>query len=328
MKLKLKKLARVLAVTAVAYSATLAGAATFRSADVHPKDYPTVQAVISMGEQLSKATGGKDTIKVFSDSALGSEKDTVEQVKIGALDMVRVNTSAFHGIVPESMIPSLPFLFRDIEHFRKTMYGPQGDKIMAAFEKAGFVALVMYESGARSMYAKKPIKNLADLKGLKVRVQPSDLWIGTIGALGASATPVPYAEVYTGLKTGLIDAAENNYPSYETARHYESAPVYSETMHVMAPEVVVFSKKKWDALTPQQQVALRKAAKESIPFYVKLWEAKEKTSKDAVIKAGAKVVPAAEIDRKAFVEAEKPVWDKFTATPEAKALVQEIVNVK
>ena len=186
----------------------------------------------------------------------------------------------------------------------------------------------MYESGARSIYAKKPIKNLADLKGLKIRVQPSDLWIGTISAMGASATPMPYAEVYTGLKTGLIDAAENNYPSYETARHYESAPVYSETMHVMAPEVVVFSKKMWDTLTPQEQAALRKAAKESIPYYVKLWEAKEKTSKDAVIKAGAKVVPAAEIDRKAFVEAEKPVWDKFTATPEAKALVQEIVNVK
>ncbi len=135
----------------------------------------------------------------------------------------------------------------------------------------------MYESGARSMYAKKPIRNLADLKGLKVRVQPSDLWVALVGALGASATPVPYAEVYTGLKTGLIDAAENNYPSYDTAKHYESAPVYSETMHVMAPEVVVFSKKIWDTLTKEEQAALRKAAKDSIPYYVKLWEAKEKS---------------------------------------------------
>jgi tripartite ATP-independent transporter DctP family solute receptor len=328
MNFKMKKLASLIAVTVVAVGATAAMAATFRSADVHPKDYPTVMAVNRMGEELSKATGGKDTVKVFTDSSLGSEKDTVEQVKIGALDMVRVNTSAFHGIVPESMIPSLPFLFRDIEHFRKTMYGPQGDKILAAFDKAGFVALVMYESGARSMYAKKPIKNLADLKGMKVRVQPSDLWVGLVGALGASATPVPYAEVYTGLKTGLIDAAENNYPSYETAKHYESAPVYSETMHVMAPEVVVFSKKKWDTLTKEEQTALRKAAKDSIPYYVTLWEAKEKSSKEAVIKAGAKIVPAAEIDRKAFVEAEKPVWDKFASTPEMKALVQEIVNTK
>jgi tripartite ATP-independent transporter DctP family solute receptor len=309
-------------------AAPMVGARDFRSADVHPKDYPTVMSVKFMGDVLSKATGGKYNVKVFSDSSLGSEKDTVEQVKIGAIDMVRVNTSAFHGIVPESMIPSFPFLFRDIEHFRKTVYGPQGDKILAAFEKAGFVGLVMYESGARSMYAKKPIKNLADFKGLKVRVQPSDLWIGTISALGASATPVPYAEVYTGLKTGLIDAAENNYPSYETAKHYESAPVYSETMHVMAPEIVVFSKKVWDKLSQEEQAAIRKAAKDSVPYYVKLWEAKEKESKAAVIKGGAKIIPAAEIDRKAFVEAEKPVWDKFASTPEMKALVQEFVNAK
>jgi len=328
MKFHMKQVSALIAIGALALTATAVPARTFRSADVHPKDYPTVMSVNFMGEQLSKATGGKDTIKVFGDSSLGSEKDTVEQVKIGALDMVRVNTSAFHGIVPESMIPSLPFLFRDIDHFRKTMYGPQGDKILAAFDKAGFVALVMYESGARSMYAKKPIKNLADLKGLKVRVQPSDLWVALVGALGASATPVPYAEVYTGLKTGLIDAAENNYPSYETAKHYESAPVYSETMHVMAPEVVVFSKKTWDTLSKEEQAALRKAAKDSIPYYVKLWEAKEKSSKDAVVKAGAKIIPAAEVDRKAFVEAEKPVWDKFASTPESKALVQEIVNAK
>src|SRR5206468_6414879 len=144
----------------------VADARDFRSADVHAKAYPTNMAVKYMGDQLSKATGGKDNIKVFGDSALGSEKDTVEQVKIGALDMVRVSTSAFHGIVPESMIPAFPFLFRDIEHFRKTMYGPQGEKILAAFDKAGFVGLALYESGARSMYAKKPIKTVADMKGL------------------------------------------------------------------------------------------------------------------------------------------------------------------
>jgi tripartite ATP-independent transporter DctP family solute receptor len=328
MKPKLKMLSSVIAAAVLALSASAVVARDFRSADVHPKDYPTVMSVKYMGDELSKATGGKYNIKVFGDSSLGSEKDTVEQVKIGALDMVRVNTSAFHGIVPESMIPSFPFLFRDIEHFRKTVYGPQGDKILAAFEKAGFVGLVMYESGARSMYAKKPIKNLADLKGMKVRVQPSDLWIGLVSALGASATPVPYAEVYTGLKTGLIDAAENNYPSYETAKHFESAPVYSETMHVMAPEVVVFSKKIWDTLSKEEQAAIRKAAKDSVPYYVKLWEAKEKESKAAVIKGGAKIVPASEIDRKAFVEAEKPVWDKFASTPEMKALVQDFVNAK
>jgi tripartite ATP-independent transporter DctP family solute receptor len=305
-----------------------ASARDFRSADVHAKDYPTNMAVKFMGEELSKATGGKDNIKVFGDSALGSEKDTVEQVKIGALDMVRVSTAAFHGIVPESMIPSLPFIFRDLDHFRKTMYGPQGDKILAAFEKAGFVGLCMYESGARSMYAKKPIKSVADMKGLKVRVQQSDLWVSLVKATGASPTPMPFAEVYTGLKTGLLDAAENNIPSYDEAKHYESAPIYSETMHVMSPEVVVFSKKVWDTLSPQEQAAIRKAAKDSVAYYVKLWDAKEKDAKTAVLKGGAKIIPATEIDHKSFVEAEKPVWDQFAKTPELKQLVQEIVNTK
>ena len=328
MTFQLKTLPHLIAIAVLAASASGAMARTFRSAEVHAKDYPTNLAVMHMSEELSKATGGKDTIKIFADSSLGSEKDTVEQVKIGALDMVRVNTSAFHGIVPESMIPAFPFLFRDIQHFRKTMYGPQGDQILAAFEKAGFIGLALYESGARSMYSKKPIKTLADVKGMKIRVQPSDLWVSLIGAMGASPAPMPFAEVYTGLKTGLIDAAENNYPSYDETKHYEAAPYYSETMHAMPPEVLVFSKKIWDTLTKEEQAAIRTSAKASVPFYVNLWEQKEKDAKAAVIKGGAKIVPASEIDRKAFVEAEKPVWDKFATTPELKALVSGITSAK
>jgi tripartite ATP-independent transporter DctP family solute receptor len=318
----------LIATAVLSIAAFQASARDFRSADVHAKDYPTNMAVKHMGDELAKASGGKDKIKVFGDSVLGSEKDTVEQVKIGALDMVRVNSSAFHGIVPESMIPAFPFLFRDIAHFRTTMYGAQGDKILAGFEKAGFIGLALYESGARSMYAKKPIRNLADLKGMKIRVQPSDLWVSLIGALGASPTPMPFAEVYTGLKTGLLDAAENNFPSYDEAKHFESAPVYSETLHAMPPEVLVFSKKIWDTLSKDEQAAIRKAAKASVPYYVSLWEPREKDARAAVIKGGAKIIPYTEIDRKSFVEAEKPVWDKFANTPELKALVQEIVTAK
>ena len=325
---QLKTLPGMLAVAVLALAASSSMARTFRSAEVHAKDFPTNQAVMFMGEELSKATGGKDTIKIFGDSSLGSEKDTVEQVKIGALDMVRVSSASFHGIVPESVIPSLPFLFRDIEHFRKTMYGPQGDKILAAFDKAGFIGLALYESGARSVYSKKPIKTLADMKGMKIRVQPSDLMVSLASAMGASPTPMPFAEVYTGLKTGLVDAAENNYPSYDESKHFESAPVFSETMHVMTPEVLVFSKKIWGTLTKEEQAAIRAAAKASVPFYVKLWEPREVAAKAAVVKGGAKIVPAAEIDRKSFVDAEKPVWDKFATTPELKALVTDITNTR
>lgn len=324
MQIQVKKVLATLLVSAFAMTAVQAR--DFRSADVHPLDYPTVMTVKKIGEIVSQKTGGKYNVKVFGNSALGSEKDTVEQVKIGALDMVRVSTAAFHGIIPETMVPSFPFIFRDINHFRKAMSGPAGDKILAAFEKQGFIGLALWESGARSVYAKKPVRNLADMKGLKIRVQQSDLWVSLVQAMGANPTPIPMAEVYTALKTGLVDAAENNYPSYETAKHFEAAPIYSETQHVMSPEVLVFSKKVWDTLTKEEQKIIRDAAKETIPYYIDLWTKKEQASKDITIKAGAQYVT--DVNKAEFVAVMKPVWDKFSPTPELKALAQEIVNTK
>ncbi|HTR05876.1 MAG TPA: TRAP transporter substrate-binding protein [Paraburkholderia sp.] len=313
---------------ALALAAGGAHARVFRCADVHSDTFPTNMAVKYMGEEISKATNGKDSIKVFGNSALGSENDTIDQVRIGALDMARANGAAFNEIVPESMIPSLPFLFRDIDHFRKVMYGPEGQKILDAFKAKGMIALTFYESGARSIYAKRPIKSPADMKGLKVRVQPSDLMVDEIRAMGGTPTPMPFAEVYTGLKTGLVDAAENNLPSYEETKHFEVAPVYSETDHAMTPEVLVFSKKIWDTLTPQEQEAIKKAADDSVPYYVKLWTAREDSAGKTVEKGGATIVPAGQVDRAAFVKAMQPVWAKYEKTPEMKQIVDEIQAVR
>jgi tripartite ATP-independent transporter DctP family solute receptor len=311
---------------AMAMSAVQVQARDFRSADVHPLDYPTVMTVKKIGEIVSQKTGGKYDIKVFGNSALGSESDTVEQVRIGGIDMVRVNSSAFHNMIPESMIPSFPFLFRDINHFRKAMAGPAGDKILAAFEKHGFVGLALWESGARSFYSKRPVRALADVKGMRIRVQQSDLWISLVQAMGAIPTPIPYAEVQIALKTELVDAAENNYPSYETSKHYLAARMYSETQHVMAPEVLVFSKKVWDTLSKEEQKILRDAARETVPYYTDLWTKKEQASKDIVVKAGSTIV--SDVKKAEFVAVMKPVWDKFSPNSELKALVQEIVNTK
>lgn len=324
--MKISKWSYMIFPVVISLFGTAALARDFRAADNQPADYPTGLAMKFIGEQVSAATKGKYNVKVFSNSALGSGMDAIEQVKIGAIDMTRVSTSEFHGIVPESVIPSFPFLFRDIEHFRKVVYGSIGDEILTAFDKHGFVALCMYEAGARSMYGKKPIRTVADVKGMKIRVQPSDLWVSLVGAMGATATPIPYAEVYTALKTGLVDAAENNYPSYETSKHYETAPIYSETEHVMAPDVVVFSKKVWETLSKEEQVIIRKAAKDSVPYFTKLWIAKEDASKEIVKKAGATFVT--DVKKAEFVAVMKPVWDKFSPTPELKALVQKIVNTK
>ena len=307
---------------------SMVNARDFRAADNQPADYPTAKALKFMGEQIAKATDNKYNVKVFANSTLGSGKDTAEQVKIGGIDIARVSTSEFHGIIPESLVPSFPFLFRDGDHFRSTMYGPIGDEILQAFEKYGYIGLCMYEGGTRSVYGKKSIKSVADMKGMKIRVQPSDLWIAVAAAMGATPTPIPFAEVYTALKTGLVDAAENSYPSYDAMKHFETAPVYSETEHVMAPDVVVFSKKVWDTLSKEEQAIIRKAAKDSIPFFTKAWAEREQSARKAVIAAGSTIIEAKNIDKKSFVDAVKPVWDKFATTAEQKSLLQKIVNAK
>jgi len=322
------RLSMLAAASLLLLDAGAAQARVFRAANVHVDTYPTVQALKFVGDELGKASNGQDTLKVFSNSSLGSEADTIEQVRIGALDMVWANGSLFNSIVPESVIPSLPFLFRDIDHFRKVMYGPEGQKILNAFSSKGMVALAFYESGARSMYAKKPIHSPADMKGMKVRVQPSDLMVDEIKAMGGTPTPMPFAEVYTGLKTGLVDAAENNVSSYAETKHYEVAPYYSETQHAMTPEVLVFSKKIWDTLTPKQQADIKKAADDSVQYYVKLWTAHEEDAMKTVTQGGAKIVPASEVDRAAFVKAMQPVWAKYETTPEMKQIVDEIEAIK
>lgn len=322
--MQLKKIVGVAVVSAL-FAASVQ-ARDFRSADVHPNDYPTVMGVKKMGDVISARTGGKYNIKVFGNSTLGSEKDTVEQVKIGALDMVRVSSSTFHPIIAETSVLSFPFIYRDINHYRKVINGPIGEEVLKKFEKAGFIGLAFWESGARSVYAKKPIRTLADAKGVKIRVQPSDLSIELAKAMGMSPTPIPYAEVYTALKTGLVDAAENNIPSYETAKHFEVATVFSETEHMMTPEVIVFSKKIWDTMTPEEQKNIKDAAKEATPYYIEQWVAKEKASRDATTAAGSTFI--SDVKKPEFVEAMKPVWDKFATTPELKDLVQQIVNTK
>jgi tripartite ATP-independent transporter DctP family solute receptor len=299
----------------------------FRSSDVHPTDYPTVEAVRFMGKQLSDETKGKLGIKVFAAGALGSEKDTIEQLKIGGLDMMRINAAPLNNIVPETIAVSLPFVFRSVEHMRKVVDGPIGDEILATMAAQGMIGLAFYDSGARSFYtAKKPVKTVADLKGMKIRVQQSDVFVAMIDAMGANATPMPFGEVYTALKTGIVDGAENNWPSYESTRHFEAAKYYDMTEHSMVPEVLVFSKRIWDTLSKEDQAAIRKAAKDSVPHMRKLWDERELKSRKIVEAAGAQVVPIP--NKQEFIDAMKPVYAKFANTPKLQELVKRIQETK
>ena len=301
-------------------------ATEFRSTDVHPDGYPTVEAVKFMGQTLSTLTKGKLSVKVFNNSALGSEKDTIEQTKIGALAMTRVNIAPMNNICPTTVIPTLPFLFRSKEHMRKVLDGPIGDEVLKSCEAQGFIGLAFYDSGARSMYTvKKPVKTVADLKGMKIRVQQSDLWVAVMDAMGANATPMPFGEVYTALKTGLVDGAENNIPSYESTRHFEVAKFYSKTEHSMSPEILLFSKKVWDGLSDSDRKAIRKAAKESVPYMRKLWDEREEKGLATVKAGGAQIL---DVDKSSFQGVMKPVYDKFVSDAKLRDMVKKIQDTK
>jgi tripartite ATP-independent transporter DctP family solute receptor len=321
----MKALPRVLA-GLMAIAGLTTQAAEFRSADIHnADDYPTVVAVKRMSEILEKSSGGKHKIKVFNKGALGSEKETIDQVKIGALEMTRVNISPMNGVCPLTQVPTMPFLFSSVAHMRKVLDGAVGEEILKGCEPFGFVGLAFYDSGARSIYAKKPVKTPADTKGMKIRVQQSDLWVALVSAMGANATPMPYGEVYTGLKTGLIDAAENNIPSFDTAKHAEAVKFYSKTEHSMAPEMLLFSKVVWDKLPKAEQDLIRAAAKESVAFQRQKWDEQETKSLANVQAAGAQIV---EVDKAAFQAQMGPVYDKFMTTADMKRLVKAVQDAK
>lgn len=299
---------------------------TLRSADIHPDGYPTVEAVKFMGDLVSQRTNGRIKIQVMNNSVLGSEKDTIEQTRFGVIDMNRVNTAPFNNLVKETVVLGLPFLFRSTEHMHKVVDGPIGDEILKAFEPNGLVGLAFYDSGARNFYTtKKPIEKLADLKGMKIRVQQSDLWIAMMQAFGANPTPMPFGEVYSSLETGVVDGAENNWPSYESSRHFEVAKNYSLTEHSLTPEVLVMSKMSWDKLKPEDQKIIREAAKESVGKMRELWQAREKASEEKVRAAGVQVI---KVNKEEFANAMKPVYDKFVTDPKMKDLVAKIQAVK
>ncbi|MBP2550492.1 tripartite ATP-independent transporter DctP family solute receptor [Neorhizobium galegae] len=323
------KLTKILGLAlGLAFSTTLAAQAqeiSLRSADIHPDGYPTVEAVKFMGQLISERTNGRIKVQVMPSAVLGSEKDTIEQTRFGVIDLNRVNAAPFNNLVKETVVLGMPFLFRSTEHMHKTVDGPIGDEILAAFEQHGLIGLTYYDSGARSFYTtKKPIGKLADLKGMKIRVQQSDLWIAMMQAFGANPTPMPMGEVYSSLETGVVDGAENNWPSYESARHFEVAKNYTLTEHSLNPEILVMSKISWDKLKPEDQKIVRQAAKESTVKMRELWTAREKTSEEKVRAAGVNVI---KVDKSEFSAAMKPVYDKFVTDEKLKGLLERIQAV-
>jgi tripartite ATP-independent transporter DctP family solute receptor len=315
--------ARVLGVLLALGAGFPADAREFRSSDVYPFDYPTVQAAVQVDKLMRERSGGKLGITVLGYDDRDSESYTAAQVRNGQLDMARINLAVLNSLVPSTAIFSLPYLFKSKEHARRVLDGPVGEEVLADLERHGLVGLAFYDGGPRHFYSvKQAIRTPADLKGLKVRVPQADVWTSILRAVGAEPVVAPADRVYLKLQSGVIDASEQNWPSYVTLRHYHVAPYLSLTEHSMTPAILVFSKRVWDTLSAGEQTIIRDAARDSVPIMRRLWDDYEASSERTAEKAGAKIVR--DVDRKAFADQLVPLYSSVVDDARLRSMVRRI----
>lgn len=281
-------------------------------AHVLPPSHAVHIAMEFMGKRAAELSGGMVEIQVFGGGQLGSEPESIEQAQRGALAMVKTSAGALEGFVPDMAVFSMPYLFRDDEHYWNVLLSDIGKEILRAGDVKGMHGLCYYDSGSRSFYTiEKPILQPADVKELKLRVMSSTTAHKMITTLGGGPTPIPFGELYTALQQGMIDGAENNPPSYHSMRHYEVAKHYSLDEHSRVPDVVIVSKAIWDTLTPQVRAWVEQAAAESVTFQRQLWKQQTDEALAAVAKAGSKIYRP---EKGPFVEATAPMYAAIEGT--------------
>ena len=285
-----------------------------RAADVHPAGYPTVAAVEWLNGELERAFGGALSLRMHHSGQLGSEKDTLELARIGALALTRVHSSVLNNTVPATRILSLPYVFDSTAHLRRAVDGMFGAAILAACERHGLIGLAIYDSGARCVYnTRHAVTVPQDLHGLKLRVPQSDIFLESLEVLGASPTPLAYGAVFSSLQTHLIDGAENNVPSFYSSRHFEVARFWSATEHSYAPDMLLMSRRAADALPAEQLEFLRAAARRSVTLMRARWDTTVAAAEVAIAASGVAVNA---VDKDAFRRAAAPVLARYLADPE------------
>jgi tripartite ATP-independent transporter DctP family solute receptor len=298
-----------------------------KASDVHPPGYPTVVAVENMGKKLAAATNGRLTIQMYPSMQLGGEKEAIEQAQVGAIALARVSVGALGDVVDDLNVFNLPFLFRDTAHMEKVIDGPIGLQLLDDVTNnlsAKLIGLCFMDAGARSMYdTKHPIRSIADLRGLKVRVIGNPMFVDMMNDLGGNGVPMGYDQVFSALQTGVVDGAENNLPSYVFDNHYQVAKYYTFTEHLIVPEILVFSRPIWDKLSSGDQALIRRLAREAQLDERRLWMDKEKDALAKMQAAGIQITHLS--SKKPFQDAVQPVWQKYGA--KYTALIQRINNV-
>jgi len=301
----------------------------FKASDVHPAGYPTVVAVENLGKKLDAATNGRYSVQMYPSMQLGGEKEAIEQAQIGAIAFARVSVGALGPVVDDLNVFNLPYVFRNTTHMQHVIDGPIGQELLDKVTNSGkgLVGLCWMDAGARNFYnTKKPIKTMADLKGMKVRVMGNPMFVEMANSMGGNGIAMGYDQVFSALQTGVVDGAENNPPSFVFDNHYQVAKYYTVDEHLIVPEMVVFSKKAWDAMSKEDQALLVKFSKEAQQEERKLWEVYEQQAMDKAKAAGIQIIQVSDADKKAFQDAVKPVWDKYG--PKYEATVKRIQEVK
>ena len=317
--------ALVAALVVAGSASALAASIVLRAADDHPMDYPTTQGLKYIADRVRELTNGRIEIQIFPSAQLGSETKTIEMTQFGALDINRVSIAPLTQFVPSLGVFAMPYLFRDEDHFWKVLNGPIGARMLKELEKANLIGLAYYDAGARSFYtSRKAIRKPEDLRGLKIRVQRSQVMMDVVQALGATPVPMEFEEVYSALQTGVIDGAENNAPSLAiSTSHYEVTRYFTLDEHVRLPEVVLVSAITWNKLSPQDQAILRQAAQESVAVQRELWRQYEERAMAKLRERGIEIIVP---DKAAFQRAARSVWEKYRS--QYGSLIDEIVNTR
>ncbi|MBB1202701.1 TRAP transporter substrate-binding protein [Enterobacteriaceae bacterium 89] len=292
-------------------SATAMAKTVFIASDVHPADYPTTAAVIHMGEKLSQQTDGRLSIKMFPSGQMGDESTTLEKTRAGAIDILRVSMAPVGGILPEVSVLNMPFVFRDTEHQHHVLDGKIGEELGQKISDSnlGLVFLGWMDAGSRSLITKKPVTSIAELSGVKIRLQNNPIGLDSFKAMGANPVVLPVGDVFASLQTGVIDAAENNEPTFDTENYAVAGTKYfDQTEHFMIPEVFAFSKKKWNKLSADDQALILKLSKEAQAEERVLWAQYVDKSIAKLQSQGVKFI---KVDKKPFIDATAPVREKY-----------------
>jgi tripartite ATP-independent transporter DctP family solute receptor len=332
MKRSTVTLAAGLIAAATAFSSGVALAQdklVLKASDVHPEGYPTVAAVESLGKKLSAATKGRLSVQMYPSMQLGGEKEAIEQAQVGAIAFARVSVGTLGPVVDDLNVFNLPYVFRNTEHMQKVIDGKVGQDLLDKVTNSGkgLVGLCWMDAGARNFYdTKKPIKTIADLKGMKIRVMGNPIFVDMANSMGGNGIGMGYDQVFSALQTGVVDGAENNPPSFVFDNHYQVAKFYTVDEHLIVPEMLVMSKKIWDTLSKDEQGMVVKFSKEAQQEERKLWEVYEKQAMDKAKAAGIQIIQVSAADKKAFQDAVKPVWDKYG--PKYAETIKRIQDVK